>query len=81
MATQLPGSWEKATAAEPATPPSNKAPARESERPIVAPGPPPGAAGPHPETCPASSDTQYLFAGISRGSPRRTQGGGLRNLT
>jgi hypothetical protein len=42
---QLPRSWENATAAEPAAPPANKAPAEESERPIVAPGPPPGAAG------------------------------------
>lgn len=36
--TQLPRSWENATAAKPAAPPANKAPAEESEQPIVRPG-------------------------------------------
>lgn len=47
--TWLPRSWENATAARPAAPPANKAPAaEESEQPIVVPGPPPGAPGLHP---------------------------------
>lgn len=47
-----PRSWENATAAGPAAPPANKAPAEESEQLIVPPGPPPRAPGLHPRTWP-----------------------------
>lgn len=72
--TLAPRSWENATAARPAAPPANKAPAgKESEQPIVVPGRPPGAPGLHPgDLAPPPQTPNTCSLGHLQGCPPHT---------